>query len=252
VPADEPGAGAFACRHLGHALHAAVRIGDDTDTVAAIAGALLGAYWGASAIPWRWRRAVHGRPGRDGRDLVGQAWLLARDGRVDAKGWPLELDVAYDERAPRAVVPHPHDPGVLLGTHRSRDHDATAAVSLCRVGRDQACFDGAEVVVESRLIDSDEVADNPNLHFALYDAADAVRGLRAEGHTVLLHCVSAQQRTPSVAVAYSVLLGHDPAQAQRDVLRVLPGARGHGLLWDAAGEIGEGIRTPRSEGERDG
>jgi hypothetical protein len=181
---------------------------------------------------------VHGWPGRDGRDLAAQGWLLTRGGQVDAKGWPLVADVPYDEPAPGDVVPHPHDPGVLLGTHRSRGHGATAAVALCRVGREQACFDGADVVVESRLLDADDPAKNPHLHFALYDAADAVRGLRAEGHTVLLHCVAAQQRTPSVAVAYSILLGHSPDEARRAVLEALPGARGCGALWDAAGELG--------------
>lgn len=43
VPTDGP-----ASRHLADALDAAIRIGHDTDTVAAIAGALLGARWGAS------------------------------------------------------------------------------------------------------------------------------------------------------------------------------------------------------------
>jgi hypothetical protein len=235
---DEPRAGLFACAHFQEALHAAVRIGDDTDTVAAITGALLGAYWGASAVPWRWRRAVHGWPGRDGRDLTSQAWLLAQRGRADAKGWPSCADVAYFERASSDVVPHPHDAGVLLGTHASRAHGATAVVALCRVGREQGCFEGAETVVESRLLDDDDPASNPHLHFALFDAADAVRGLRAEGHTVLLHCVAAQQRTPSVAAAYSILLGHSPAEAQRAVLRALPGARGRGALWQAAGALG--------------
>jgi ADP-ribosylglycohydrolase len=56
--------------HLPQALAAAVRIGDDTDTVAAIAGALLGARWGTSAIPQRWRESVHGWPGLSGADLV--------------------------------------------------------------------------------------------------------------------------------------------------------------------------------------
>ncbi len=45
------------------ALRAAVRAGHDTDTVAAIAGALLGARWGASAIPAEYLEAVHGWPG---------------------------------------------------------------------------------------------------------------------------------------------------------------------------------------------
>ena len=46
--------------HLSEALVAAVRIGNDTDTVAAIAGALLGARWGTSAIPDEWLNLVHG------------------------------------------------------------------------------------------------------------------------------------------------------------------------------------------------
>ncbi|MGV8850449.1 MAG: ADP-ribosylglycohydrolase family protein [Propionibacteriaceae bacterium] len=63
--------------HLAAALHAAVRIGNDTDTVAAIAGGLLGARWGASAVPAVWRAAVHGWPGLTGEDLVTLAPLTA-------------------------------------------------------------------------------------------------------------------------------------------------------------------------------
>ncbi len=58
---------------LASALHAAVRIGNDTDTVAAIAGGLLGARWGASAVPAPWRDDVHGwSPGgtASARELV--------------------------------------------------------------------------------------------------------------------------------------------------------------------------------------
>jgi ADP-ribosyl-[dinitrogen reductase] hydrolase len=44
-------------------LQLAVSIGGDTDTVAAVAGALLGAIHGASAVPDRWRREVWGWPG---------------------------------------------------------------------------------------------------------------------------------------------------------------------------------------------
>jgi hypothetical protein len=222
------------CHHLQDALHAVIRVGNDTDTIAAIAGGLLGARWGASAVPWRWRRAVHGWPGRDGRDLVALATLTVRGGRPDRKGWPVVLDVPYDERAADIAVPHPYDPGVLLGTHHSRGHGADAVVSLCRVGRQQACFDGATEVVESRLQDSEDPADNADLGFILRDAADAVLGLRAEGKTVLLHCVAAQQRTPSVAIAYAALLGHDPDQARRDVAAALRSARGWGAVWDAA------------------
>lgn len=44
-------------------LTTAILIGDDTDTVAAIAGALLGARWGAGAVPVHWRDLLHGWPG---------------------------------------------------------------------------------------------------------------------------------------------------------------------------------------------
>ncbi|MGG7100159.1 ADP-ribosylglycohydrolase family protein [Rhodococcus sp. 24CO] len=56
--------------HLQRALEAAVRAGGDTDTTAAIAGGLLGARWGASAVPERWRRIMHGWPGYTSTDLI--------------------------------------------------------------------------------------------------------------------------------------------------------------------------------------
>ncbi|MFD1859957.1 ADP-ribosylglycohydrolase family protein [Aeromicrobium camelliae] len=61
-----PGQGAV---HLSMSLIAAVRAGGDTDTIAAIAGGLLGARWGASAIPDAWRQAVHGYGDLDGPGL---------------------------------------------------------------------------------------------------------------------------------------------------------------------------------------
>jgi ADP-ribosylglycohydrolase len=56
--------------HLQATLENAVRIGHDTDTVAAIAGTLLGAAWGASAVPDSWKARMHGWPGSTTSDLV--------------------------------------------------------------------------------------------------------------------------------------------------------------------------------------
>ena len=56
--------------HLEQALDLAVRAGNDTDTTAAIAGSLLGARWGRSAIPERWQSVLHGWPGLRAADLV--------------------------------------------------------------------------------------------------------------------------------------------------------------------------------------
>lgn len=50
-------------------LSAAVHAGDDTDTVAAIAGALLGGCWGASSLPSTWVGDVHGWPGMRADEL---------------------------------------------------------------------------------------------------------------------------------------------------------------------------------------
>jgi len=55
---------------LEHALVRAVRSGNDTDTVAAIAGGLAGALYGAAALPEEWRAVLHGWPGLRADDLV--------------------------------------------------------------------------------------------------------------------------------------------------------------------------------------
>jgi ADP-ribosylglycohydrolase len=52
------------------ALKAAVRGGRDADTVAAIAGGVLGAVHGASAVPAQWREILHGWPGLNAEDLA--------------------------------------------------------------------------------------------------------------------------------------------------------------------------------------
>lgn len=66
VPEDR-----FARREfLSRALEAAVRAGYDTDTVACIAGALLGAALGEKAVLPEWRRALFGWPGYEVDELV--------------------------------------------------------------------------------------------------------------------------------------------------------------------------------------
>jgi ADP-ribosylglycohydrolase len=81
VSADNPDQGTAGGQHLQNALSAAVRAGDDTDTVAAIAGALLGARWGHSAVPQAWQQVVHGWPQLRAADLVRLATLTAQGGQ---------------------------------------------------------------------------------------------------------------------------------------------------------------------------
>lgn len=68
---------ADASDHLVRALERAVRGGHDTDTVAAIAGGLLGAAYGASAVPSAWTALVHGWPEMDAEALTSLALAVA-------------------------------------------------------------------------------------------------------------------------------------------------------------------------------
>lgn len=58
-------------------LEVAVRGGHDTDTVACIAGALVGAAHGLSALPQQWLAILHGWPGKRAEDLIEVAGLIA-------------------------------------------------------------------------------------------------------------------------------------------------------------------------------
>ncbi|WP_230684966.1 ADP-ribosylglycohydrolase family protein [Cellulomonas sp. JZ18] len=65
-------------RDLPSVLDVAVRGGSDTDTVAAIAGALAGAVHGWSGVPQEWRDVVHGWPGWTVAELAERGVALAR------------------------------------------------------------------------------------------------------------------------------------------------------------------------------
>lgn len=84
--------------HVTGALSRAIRIGHDTDTIAAIAGGLLGARYGVSSLPLHLQRQVHGWPGMRARDLVRLAVLTARGGWDDAQGWPTAYRGSGDAR----------------------------------------------------------------------------------------------------------------------------------------------------------
>lgn len=231
VPADDPAAGSFPGHHLRRALDRAVRAGYDTDTVAAIAGGLLGARWGTSAIPLQWRRVLHGWPGLRARDLGAQALLTARGGHPDSVGWPTIPVLDYSRFGDTPVLAtHPHDQGVLLGgigAVREPPPGVDAVVSLCRLGAAEVPAPGVRPGehIEVWLTDNADTSRNPNLALVLVEAADAVAALRREGRTVLLHCVQAQSRTPTVAALYAARYrGLAIQEALADIRQVLPDA----------------------------
>jgi ADP-ribosyl-[dinitrogen reductase] hydrolase len=237
VPPDEPAEGSFPCLQLPHALAATAGT-----PAAGLAGALLGARWGASAVPFGWRRSVSGRPGQRSRDLVRLGVLAAGRGAPDPQGWPQCARMPYDV-VPRPAVPHPCDDGVLLGNVAAIS-DADAVVSLCRRGRQEVPAPGVAAAdhIEVRLFDRADPAENPNLEFTIDDAARAVATLRAEGRRVLLHCVHGQSRTPTVAARYAVLCGLPVAEALAAIAAAVPGARTNPTLRRALGRLGEPTR----------
>lgn len=214
--------------HLRAALEDAVRGGRDTDTVAAIAGGLLGAAYGVSAVPFEWRRRLHGWPGLTALDLQRLGMELGRGDGPRSGFWPaVERYDHSDWVAASAidVVPHPADSGVLLGAAPaiSRD-DYDAVVSLCRMGTADANVP-SEDHARFWLIDAAGADNNAHLEFVLRDAAEAVAAFRAEGKRVLLHCVRMESRTPTVAALYGAKLrGVSGLEALDEVRSVLPTA----------------------------
>lgn len=239
--------------HFRRALETAVRSGGDTDTVAAIAGGLIGAAYGVSAVPLEWKRRIHGWPGWSANDLVEQALIgqsmfaVDDDARPIEEGtWPAIDHVDYSGWTyTDTCVPHPHDAGVLIGSVGALDQlprEIDAVVSLCRVGKRQV---PERIDRQNRvavwLVDSTHPSDNAHVDFVLVEAADLVARMRAEGRTVFLHCVQAQSRTPSVAALYSVRhLGIDAETALREVRDSLPSAHPNAAFTAAIRRLAKG------------
>ena len=167
-PDGDPSSGVFAADRLWLALESAVRGGGDTDTVAAIAGGLLGAAYGASAVPSHWRLVLKGWPGLNTRGLVNLVNKILNDGQPD------RFDHSYQswrgEIRPRR---HPHDDGVWIGAAPSLHKPPSgvdAVVSLCRVA--DGHIPAGVRHLDVRLID--QVGANANLDFVLLDTVRAI------------------------------------------------------------------------------
>ena len=221
VPDEMPG------RHLLEALETAISIGDDTDTVAAITGQLLGARWGASAIPVDWLALIHGWPGYTARDLSRLALLTAAKGKPDNDGWPGRDSMAsvYAKwgigTTAVELVP---DSGVVIGDFGGLALAAGGAdivVSLCRMGEEDV--PGDAIRVEPWLIDSE--GENPNLDLVLLDLGSAIAEWQRQGKRVYIHCVKAESRTPAVAAVFLCQTGASASGALKMVRERLPGAR---------------------------
>ena len=229
--------------HLRAALEEAVRGGRDTDTVAAIAGGLLGAAYGYTAVPFEWRRRLHGWPGLRVRDLMMLGMELGRGEGRRPTSWPRAERQDYSRWGRTdALVQHPHDAGVWLGgvgsLGRVAELGIDAVVSLCRLGTSDVPDVAPDDHATFWILDSPFETDNAHAAFVLRDAAAAVERFRAEGKSVLLHCVRAESRTPTMAALYgSQAAGITPLEALKDLRRVLPGANPNPLFLRLLGAV---------------
>ena len=179
------------------AMVAAIQLGDDTDTVAAIAGAMAGAVYGLQGIPSRWTTYLHGYvTDPEGREVRYDAQALSGIARRLLGKSPAQETPPEDPIDPRVVHPAGVLASNLLGATLV-DPD-TGVVSLCMTG-DRFLDKPYRRTVYMR----DESGDhNPRLLDALTDAVDAVDAFLAEGRKVVVHCHGGRSRTAFVLKAW--------------------------------------------------
>jgi ADP-ribosyl-[dinitrogen reductase] hydrolase len=177
------------------AVTAAIDLGGDTDTVAAVTGGLAGALHGIQNIPSRWTTYLHGQ-------------LMTPEGQRTYRAGDLQLLTARllgDAAPPETAVgprqePAEVSPGLFaadLGAAADVAKDS-AVMSLCRVG-DR--FADHPVRREVYLIDKD---DDHNLALAsvVDDTVKTIDAWLSEGRTVVVHCHGGASRTGLVLRAW--------------------------------------------------
>lgn len=202
----------WAVRHgatVEDAIVAAVDLGGDTDTVAAVTGTIAGARAGVVRIPSRWTTPLHGIVELP---VVGMATYRAPDlaalvYRLLNLGTPGETQPDPPE-GPHLVSPEGVHAANLLGAARApRD---MAIVSLCRGA---GLFNDRALRREIHLIDAGAEA-NPDLHHAVEEAVTAIDAFLAEGRPVVVHCHGGHSRTGLVLKAWHMRrhrVDHDAA-----------------------------------------
>jgi ADP-ribosyl-[dinitrogen reductase] hydrolase len=175
------------------AVTSAIDLGGDTDTVAAVAGALAGASVGIQGIPIRWMTYVHG-------------YITTPEGRRTYRAHDLQdltMRLLGSTGAPEASLGRREGPteietGVFaadLGAASGVDRD-WAVLSLCRVG---GCFSDHSIRREVFLLDDD---NNPGLASVVEDCVSTIDAWRAEGRTVVVHCQGGASRTGLILRAW--------------------------------------------------
>lgn len=184
------------------AVIAAINLGGDTDTVAAVTGALAGAVYGLQGIPSRWVTAVHGSLRRPNGNVATYSAMGLHDlARALLDRGPATRTATEAPRGPQVVASARSGAAVLAanleGATESPDH--MAVVSMCVV---DDRFAGRTQRREVYMRDEEGPLQNPSLGYAVRDAVDAIEAFTEAGHDVVVHCHGGRSRTGLVLKAW--------------------------------------------------
>lgn len=213
-------------------IERAIRYGHDTDTTAAIAGGLAGAYWGLDGIPRDWHRGMRGRV--TVAPLVDR--LLATDGWKTSTTDPLRIDAVDLSQIPgladapgglaMTFLPGKQGDGWTGLWWRDPDADArrlreNAADALLLLVEDHELIEARAPDVVDRLaaagvetirhpvVDMDVPADRDAYRATL---ADVIARIRAS-ETVVVACRGGLGRTGTAVACLLVQVGMSPRDA---------------------------------------
>ena len=181
------------------AIVAAVDLGDDADTVAAVAGAIAGAKYGIQQISARWVTYVHGHVRQpDGSDEV------YHQHEISAIASRLLGLASHPITPPEKMVLSPtqvHDAGIyagnLLGAETAPDE--MGIISLCRM---QDRLHHHALRREFYIADKWREGQNPHLRAVAEDAVNTIDAFLREGREVLVHCHGGRSRTGFILKAW--------------------------------------------------
>lgn len=230
MPADRPELGIFPAMQFRAGVERAVRAGDDADTVGAIAGALLGARWGQSAVPSEWLTAIHGYKDATAETLVKLAISAVRP--TSTSEWPHVERMATHGQSETLFTSRRVE-GLFMGEQRAlqvAQAPFDAVISLSRIGTKESPASHPHQLTV-RIMDLKDPQDNLNLDFQYFDVSAHLHRWLGEGRSVFLHCVHTQNRTPSFFAAYLMyFLGMSFDDAMAEIQETLPLARPNGYL----------------------
>jgi ADP-ribosyl-[dinitrogen reductase] hydrolase len=200
----------WALRHFdsfADVVTAVINLGDDADSVAAVAGALAGAKFGIQSIPTRWLTYVHGEVTDPAGHVHRYDHLALQSLALSLVSHPTAIDPSDEQPLEaREVLPG------LWASNRSGVRsvpDDWAVVSLCRIDQSMR----RPIRREVYLIDKDG-DHNPSLALAVDDVLDSIDAFMAEGRQVVVHCHGGRSRTGLILAAHMMRHGRSLAEAQ--------------------------------------